>query len=226
MTLRKSVAGAPRNPDIKVDNEKIARRHVTSFLFQTFFHRYMDENNITVGGASSALFRALGKANDFFFGEGHAGPTFEAFCDWVNQHVTAPGGAVRAQIISWLPATLRTAPLSIDEWIEQVARDLLASLIAIRDQIRPADAEAAAEDEESDEDREERNALGDEELLEFLFAKGMLPSYAFPTDLTSFLVERLVRLPKRSPEHEDGNCRAPLSPRPSARRSANMPPAA
>jgi hypothetical protein len=110
------VAGPPRNPDIKVDNEKIARRHVTSFLFQTFFHRYMDENNITVGGASSALFRALGKANDFFFGDGQTGPTFEAFRDWINQHVIAPNGTVRAQIASWLPATLRTAPFSIDAW--------------------------------------------------------------------------------------------------------------
>ncbi len=187
------VAGPPRTPDIKIDNEKIARRHVTSFLFQTFFHRYMDENNIAVGGTSSALFRALGKANDFFFGDGQDGPTFEAFRAWVNQYVTAPRGAVREQIASWLPATLRTAPLSIDAWIEQVARDLLSSLIAIRDEFRPADANAVAEDEESEEDREERNALGDEELLEFLFAKGMLPSYAFPTDLTSFLVERLVR---------------------------------
>src|SRR5258708_7551122 len=33
------VAGPPRNPDIKVDNPKISRRHATSFLFQTFFHR-------------------------------------------------------------------------------------------------------------------------------------------------------------------------------------------
>lgn len=189
------VAGPPRNPDVEVDNEKIARRHVTSFLFQTFFHRYMDEHNITVGGASSALFRALGKANDFFFGDGQAGPTFDAFRGWATQHVVAARGSVRAQIASWIPATLRTAPLSIDAWIEQVARDLLDTLVAIRNELRPANAADAADDDESDDDREERNALGDEELLEFLFARGMLPSYAFPTDLTSFLVERLVRTP-------------------------------
>src|SRR4029077_1724200 len=80
------VAGPPRNPDIKGDNEKIARRHVTSFLFQTFYTRDMYENNITVADQSSALFRALGKANDFFFGDGQAGPTFDEFRDWVNQH--------------------------------------------------------------------------------------------------------------------------------------------
>ena len=39
------------------------------------------------------------------------------------------------------------------------------------------------------------DAFFQEMLLEFLFSRGLLPSYAFPTDLTSFLVERLVRQP-------------------------------
>jgi hypothetical protein len=50
------------------------------------------------------------------------------------------------------------------------------------------------EDDAEDED-DERNVLGDEELLEFLFSRGMLPSYAFPTDLASFTVERLAPAP-------------------------------
>ena len=184
------VAGPPRNPDIKVDNPKIARRHVTSFLFQTFFHRYMDEHNITVGGATSALFRALGKANDFFFGDGTAGPEFSAFEQWVEQEVIAPAGSVRQQIRSWIPANLRTAPRTVNEWVGDVAAELLAELRRLRDELRPI----ALADEAEDED-DERNVLGDEELLEFLFSRGMLPSYAFPTDLTSFTVERLVPAP-------------------------------
>lgn len=48
---------------------KIAQRHVASFLLQTFFHLYMDEHNIAIGGPTSALFKALGKARDFFFGD-------------------------------------------------------------------------------------------------------------------------------------------------------------
>ena len=49
---------------------------------------------------------------------------------------------------------------------------------------------------EDDDEDDDRTALEDDELLEFLFARGMLPSYAFPTDLTSFLVERLARVPR------------------------------
>jgi hypothetical protein len=195
----------PRNPEIKVDNEKIARRHVTSFLFQTFFHRYMGEHEIEVGGSTSALFRALGKAADFFFGDPNVCPEFTGFVQWVRGTVIAPDGSVRQQIRSWLPESLRTAPLTLDAWIGHVASRLVDELTEIKATYRPAAAAAppttpAAQPQEDDddddgEDAEERDALGDEELLEFLFARGLLPSYAFPTDLTSFLVERLDRQP-------------------------------
>src|SRR5207302_782137 len=96
---------------------------------------------------------------------------------------------------SWLPETLRTAPLTLDEWIGAVTQQLIDRLQALKSELAPPGPVAAdADDVEEDDDTEERNPLGDEELLEFLFAKGMLPSYAFPTDLTSFLVERLARV--------------------------------
>jgi ATP-dependent helicase YprA (DUF1998 family) len=191
------VAGSPRDPDIKIDNPKIARRHITSFLFQTYFHGYMDDHDIAIGGATSALFRALGKAHDFFFGRPGSGPDFISFRAWVREQVVAPGGNLRQRIRSWLPDTLRTAPLSLDQWIEDVAQKLLDELEAIRQEIDPSAATPPnrAGDEEDGDEEDERNAIGDEELLEFLFARGMLPSYAFPTDLTSFLVEQLVTPP-------------------------------
>ena len=49
----------------------------------------------------------------------------------------------------------------------------------------------AAGDDDEDED-EDRGNLEDAELMDFLFDNGLLPSYAFPTDLTSFLIERLT----------------------------------
>jgi len=194
---RAIVAGPPRNPEIKIDNPKIARRHVASFLLQTFFHRYMDDHNIAIGGPTSALFRALGKASDFFFGDGHAGPTFTAFRQWVEANVVAADGLLRGQIRSWLPASLRTAPSTLDAWVGEVANELIRQLETIMGELQPpqaAVAPTASEDDDEDDDNE-RNVLGDEELLEFLFGRGLLPSYAFPTDLTSFLVERLVRVP-------------------------------
>jgi ATP-dependent helicase YprA (DUF1998 family) len=191
------VAGSPRNPDIKIDNPKIARRHVTSFLFQTYFHGYMDEHEIPVGGATSALFRALGKARDFFFGAPGSVPEFQSFRAWVEEQVIAPGGDQRRRIRSWLPDSLRTAPLTLDQWIGDIAERLLDDLQAIKAELTPPPQEAINQTAEAtgDDDADGRNALGNEELLEFLFSRGLLPSYAFPTDLTSFLVERLVPTP-------------------------------
>jgi hypothetical protein len=130
-----------------------------------------------------------------FFGDGSAGPQFEAFKQWVTENVIAKNGVVRKDIGTWLPSSLRTGSMSLDAWIEQVARDLLKRLDDIKSELRAEAQESEAEDDESASDREERNAIGDQELLEFLFERGMLPSYAFPTDLTSFLVERLVKKP-------------------------------
>ncbi len=201
-TPQQIVAGDPRNPEIKIDNPKIARRHITSFLLQTYFHAYMDEHEIPVGGATSALFRALGKAGDFFFGDDEASPTFESFKKWVEVNVIDTRGDLRRQIRSWLPDNLRTESLSVDEWIESVARTLLADLQSLKSEFqKPSESVPAAidtgegegENEVETDDPDDRGAIGDEELLEFLFARGMLPSYAFPTDLTSFLVERLGR---------------------------------
>jgi Domain of unknown function (DUF1998) len=126
-----------------------------------------------------------------FFGDGQSGPSFQAFRLWVEQNVIAPNGSLREQIRSWLPASLRTQPRTVDEWIEHVANQMIEELNSVMRELAPA-AAAARDDDDDDDDR---NALGDEELLEFLFSRGMLPSYAFPTDLTSFLVERLTRAP-------------------------------
>jgi ATP-dependent helicase YprA (DUF1998 family) len=185
----KIVAGDPRNPDIKVDNPKIAKRHVTSFLFQTYFHRWMDEHNVAVGGATSALSTALGKANDFFFGDGSTNPNFDAFETWVDTQVVQATGTLRQQIRSWIPVNLRTETQSIDSWIGNVATELLDELRRQRDALRPLVLPARNDDD----DDARHNVLGDEELLEFLFSRGLLPSYAFPTDLTSFTVERPSR---------------------------------
>ncbi|WP_210168615.1 DUF1998 domain-containing protein [Bradyrhizobium viridifuturi] len=159
----------------------------------------MDEHNITTGNQTSALFRALGKANDFFFGDANAGPTFAAFRLWVDGNIIAAAGFNRAQIKSWLPSSLRVPDSDIDHWIGTVAQDLLDNLESLKSELKPTAplpagaVETTEEDNGDGEPDDDRNALGDEELLEFLFSRGMLPSYAFPTDLTSFLVEKLVK---------------------------------
>lgn len=190
------VAGDPRNPDIKVDNPKIARRHIAAYLFQTFFHGYMDTHDVVVGAGSSALFRALGKAADFFLGPPMSGLDLASFDEWVRSNLIASAGSLRKLVRDWLPDDLRITPLSIEAWITAEAETLLETLARCRTELA-AEAGASGTDgddtEEDEDERAAREAEGDQELLEYLFGKGLLPSYAFPTDLSSFLVEQLVK---------------------------------
>jgi Domain of unknown function (DUF1998)/Helicase conserved C-terminal domain len=191
------VAGAPRNPDIKVDNPKIARRHIAAYLFQTFFHEYMDSHDVVVGTGSSALFRALGKATDFFLGQPMSGLDLASFDAWVRRDLIAPKRPLRTLVRDWLPDDLRVAPRSIDAWITDEAEGLLNTLARYRVDLVTQLGGAGGTDGDDSEDDEDlgvvRQTIGNQELLEFLFSKGLLPSYAFPTDLSSFLVEKLTR---------------------------------
>jgi len=77
----------------------------------------MDHNKVPTGDATSALFRALGKANNFFFGDGKLGPDFDSFAKWVEEEVVRPVGSLRKEIRSWIPSNLRTEPHTVDHWI-------------------------------------------------------------------------------------------------------------
>ena len=193
---REIVSGPPRKPEVQIDNPKIARRHVNSYLLQTFFHEYMDENNILVGGTTSVLSRALGKTVDFFQGTGDEGLNLQAFSDWIDARVISADGDLATRISDWLPESLRTEPQSRNEWISGAARYLITELARLATLIRGADGVPVAEDPLSTDDGSgESETMEQEELLEFLFFHGLLPSYAFPTDLASFLVERLEKKP-------------------------------
>ncbi|MBZ9922823.1 hypothetical protein LB579_34790, partial [Mesorhizobium sp. BR1-1-7] len=88
----------------------------------------MDHHEVTVGAGSSALFRALGKATDFFLGEPMSGLDIASFDAWVRQDLLAPTGRLRPLIRNWLPDDLRVAPQTIDAWIGDEAEELLATL--------------------------------------------------------------------------------------------------
>ena len=186
------VAGDPRSPEVKVDNPKIARRHIHSFLFQTFFHEYMDENDIAVGGGTSALSRALGRTPHFFYGTGFEDLDLKSFESWIQKQIIEKDGDLRAVITSWLPPNLRIEPVPIEEWVAEVAKELIGILEELKTLVLNNDL-TESKDDNSEED--EKNLLQKtperDELLEFLFQHGLLPSYAFPTDLTSFLVDAL-----------------------------------
>jgi hypothetical protein len=221
---RDIVAGPPRQPLIKIDNPKIARRHVHAYLFQTFFHETLEaaeaaekKGGKKAGGkVSGSLFDAWGETTDFFAADSDNPFSLARFRDWVATNVLAASGRARAIILGWLPFAVvagkdGSAPTTkqVEAWICRTASELLASLAQFAKEMNAKSTEEEAEETEeedaeaeaSDEDKMVASAkdverLTDVEgrrLINFQFDKGLLPTYAFPTDLCSFLVEGWVK---------------------------------
>lgn len=184
------VAGSPRTPEVKVNNPKIAKRHVHAYLVQTFFHEVMKMCAYAIGEKTSILEKALGLTRDFFHGALDTNLNLQGFEEWVSRRILAKDGDLRASVVAWLPPSLETHGLTTEEWLAEVAREFLSTLHQLgKDVPMPTSSD---NEEEGDEDYSENNEpkLEQENLLEFLFFHGLLPSYAFPTNLSSFLVQK------------------------------------
>ncbi len=176
------ISGPAREPRIKSDNKRLARRHIYSFLLQTFFHQQMDAlseaEQERLATERPSLMSAFGSAPDFFADGGDF--TIGAFNDWMETSVLKSGNPMLEEMLSWLPDELaedkqnKRAEMLV--FVKAVANDLLKELIRIGKEIE-------ASEEEGEEPAEPVT------LLDLLFDKGLLPSYAFPTDLCSFVIQ-------------------------------------
>ncbi|HFF9103824.1 Druantia anti-phage system protein DruE [Escherichia coli] len=186
------VAGSPRTPEVKVNNPKIARRHVHSFLVQTFFHELMEQGIYNPTEKTAILEKALGTTRDFFHGAKDTGLNLDSFNNWVKNRILSTNGDLRTSVAAWLPPVLETGGLSASDWFAKVAEEFLNTLHGLAE-IVPQIAVLVDEENEDDEQTSGGMKFAQEELLEFLFYHGLLPSYAFPTSLCSFLVEKIVK---------------------------------
>lgn len=195
------VAGPPRAPEVKVDNAKIARRHVHAYLFQTFFHELMAQNPSLSEEKSALLQKSLGSTRDFFFDSKDSGLNLDGFKSWVSEKILDESSAFKNSVLAWLPPNLDTQSLSLSEWLVDTAQMLLRRMQELAAEL-PQKMEPVSSEADSDEEGTHTTSdaeIEQKELLEFLFFHGLLPSYAFPTSLCSFLVEKIVK-PNGRPE--------------------------
>jgi ATP-dependent helicase YprA (DUF1998 family) len=157
-------SGAPRHLRVKVDNEKIARRHVHAYLLQSFFATQAGNDN-------PSILSSLGSLDDFFKGE--SAGSLDDFESWIRGHVDE----LVKEIVGWVIRLESESDLSawakrtVDNFIE-----LLRELIGTASEV--AEREKGMDD-------------GDKtELLGFCLSESLLPTYAFPTNLASFRVEQ------------------------------------
>ncbi|RJQ08841.1 MAG: DUF1998 domain-containing protein [Dehalococcoidia bacterium] len=189
------VRGPVSDPLLTLDNPEIARRHLTAFLLQRYHYERLPE---IPPEDQRQLFEVLGTVPDF------RGDTSALnrrdFEDWLrtNQSMLA------AEADDWLPhelagtdrsgllagivdATLAAIDKAID--VGDASRDSGdadtsdgATGNAADDDAESVEVQSEPGEEKTDASRAARN------LLDRLLYRGVLPRYAFPTDVVSFYV--------------------------------------
>ena len=129
-------------------------------------------------GFSSDISSSLGSLQDFFIGAGDL--SLEEFQKWAVDALSAKS---LNESTSWLGNKLEGVT-DVSKWAHSTATEFIANLGALGStakEVMTREEHLAAEDP----------TMGTT-LLDFLFDQGMLPTYAFPTNLASFKVEEVV----------------------------------
>ncbi len=186
------IRGAVDDPTLTLANREIARRHVTAYLLQRY---HQDKLPHIQPEDQPHLFAVLGTVSDFK--DANSVLNRMDFAEWL----AANEAKLKQEILAWLPTEISK------EERQQMADALIAETLqpidAAIDYIpgatpgsrgraaaaAGADAEPPAPElpEEEGEERPVQNETS-ENLLDRLLYKGVLPRYAFPTDVSAFHV--------------------------------------
>jgi ATP-dependent helicase YprA (DUF1998 family) len=197
------IRGRVDDPVLTLDNPEIARRHLTAYLLQRYHAARLP---LIAPSDQPQLFEVLGTVEGFL---GEDSPLHRAdFEAWLREYETdlvADAGA-------WLPTELvqgdRDALLA--SLVDGTLRALDSALNDDRSLPTAPDQSSAGEDGEDAtvtdapaETGEERGApnRAAANLLDRLLYKGVLPRYAFPTDVVSFYVFDRDRSTRFRPEY-------------------------
>ena len=186
----KMIRGTVVDPRLTLDNDEIARRHVTAYLLQ----RYNQDRLPDIDPDSQPqLFEVLGTVEAFTKATSPLSrPNLE---EWLK----ANQDALRGEIAAWLPAEL-PAPardVLLGGIVTQTLKEIDKALDLDPDGTLPEPSEGDSPPEPDDAEAEGPAEDGASEpsarrsqtnLLDRLLYKGVLPRYAFPTDVVSFYV--------------------------------------
>ena len=188
------IRGDVDDPVLTLDNREIARRHITAYLLQ----RYHQAKLPAIKPEDQPhLFAVLGSVSDFK--DPQKVLNRNDLAQWLAHNETS----LKSEVSSWLPAELSATDTQsllddlvpgtmrpIDDAIEYKMPSSVTSGASSIHTFASADAEAESSIEQQDEEGEECPGRdpASENLLDRLLYKGVLPRYAFPTDVATFHV--------------------------------------
>lgn len=198
------IRGQVDDPKLTLDNYEIARRHVTAYLLQ----RYHSDRLPDIDPQDQPhLFAVLGKVRAFKNATSILNRN--DFLQWLTDNLSD----LQVEVDDWLPQELQPADRQrlLDSLVTHTIAQIDEAIEFDTNQRDVSPAETAknggdAETEEGDievptEEGEEQRG-GDpcaDNLLDRLLYQGVLPRYAFPTDVATFYVFDLDRSTRYRP---------------------------
>ncbi len=188
------IRGEVIDPRLTLENADIARRHVRAFLLQSYHN---DRIPGVFQGGDSSLFSVLGTVgafkskgsllNRFDFKqwlETETASLSEALERWLPSQLSP---ADRAEVISTMQADVTKAVDDAIDWVQADEDDEDEEKAAAKDDASSDDGSEQEIDASSDEDQRVVDPSTDK-LLDRLLYRGVVPRYAFPTDVVGFYV--------------------------------------
>uniref|UniRef100_Q07PM3 DEAD/DEAH box helicase domain protein n=1 Tax=Rhodopseudomonas palustris (strain BisA53) TaxID=316055 RepID=Q07PM3_RHOP5 len=178
------VAGPAPDPILNLDNPVIARRQAFAYLIGCF-----QQDRIETVGSSSDVFSSLGSVADFMNG---AADVFSLA--GLKQWIANERASLREHLARLF--TFACPELDADLLLNEFPQELEEHLAAAEAEEDVATVvKASSEDNDADDEVIEDSGDGGDQsagdsgkLLDRLFDEGLLPKYAFPTDVATFSV--------------------------------------
>lgn len=182
------IRGSVDDPTLTLDNSEIARRHITAYLLQRYHHSRLPEIKPE---AQPHLFAVLGTVSNFK--NSNEILNRADFENWLRSNQTS----LRTDVDAWLPTEIGIVDRQqlLNTLIEDTLHPLDDAIEYDSSNSDSTEVEGNPSTEEpSLELQEEQGEEGpgrdpaSENLLDRLLYKGVLPRYAFPTDVATFHV--------------------------------------
>jgi len=197
------IRGPVVDPRLTLENPDIARRHLRAYLLQRYHEARIPEIN---PDDDPNLFSVLGRVRDFRLGTGvlHRND----FRQWLTDNFEELQEAAKRWLPRELSQTDRTGLIenmiadvvdAVDRAIGYVPADLAAQEQPAEE--APQEVAEPEDVEHVDDDLELADPSADK-LLDRLLYWGVLPRYAFPTDVASFYVFNIALSTPFSPKME------------------------
>lgn len=179
------VGGPAPDPMLNLDNAVIARRQVFAYLIGRFQQDRID----TVAGGGANVFSSLGSVASFVTGPGNVF-SLAGLHEWLENNRAGLRADIERLFVASCPS------LNPDALLSEFPDVLRERLVDITPQKSAALAANAPSDDEADDDEiiedsgfdQSQETPYNHNLLDRLFDEGLLPKYAFPTDVATFNV--------------------------------------